>query len=34
MAGLLDSLWRWLLGDLKPVPVAVRTGRCGRRAVR
>jgi hypothetical protein len=34
MAGLLDSLWRWLLGDLKPVPVPVRAGRYGRRAAR
>jgi len=34
MTELLGLLWRWLSGDLKPVPVAVRTGRGGRRAAR
>jgi len=27
MSQLLDLLWRWLTGELKPVPVPVRSGR-------
>jgi hypothetical protein len=27
MTELLDLLWRWLSGNLRPVPVVVRGGR-------